>query len=87
MILFYLISGDHVILLVENTRFIVNPANLTKYSDTMLGRMFGMRVTQSLNKDAIELVRPNDKNEYMVADGLTSACFRVVLVNSNLFLN
>jgi hypothetical protein len=32
-----------VVLAVENTRFIVNPALLTAKADTMLGRMFAMR--------------------------------------------
>jgi len=38
-----------------------------------------MRVQQILNKDSIELVRPNEKNEYEVADGISSCCFKAIL--------
>ena len=54
---------------------------LVSKPDTMLGRMFGLRVQQSLNKDAIELVRPNERNEFEVAEGISSVCFRTILVN------
>ena len=42
------ISGDYVVLAVENTRFIVNPAVLTAKADTMLGRMFAMRARNAI---------------------------------------
>lgn len=73
-------NGDHVVLLVENTRFIVDPSVLVVKPDTMLGRMFNMRAQQSQNRDeGIQLVRPNDKNEYIVADGISSPVFRIIL--------
>lgn len=43
--------------------------------------MFNMRAQQSQNRDeGIQLVRPNDKNEYIVADGISSPVFRIILV-------
>jgi hypothetical protein len=36
-------NGDYVVLAVESSRFIVNPALLVAKPDTMLGRMFAMR--------------------------------------------
>lgn len=36
-------TGEHVALLVENTKFIVDPALLLANPDTMLGRMFALR--------------------------------------------
>lgn len=74
---FVFILGDRVTLLVENTRFIVDPALLIAKPDTMLGRMFTVRAQC---KDGAELVRPNDQNEYEVADGLSASCFRAILV-------
>jgi BTB/POZ domain-containing protein 10 len=62
-------------LLVENTRFIVDPSVLTAKPDTMLGRMFTLRQQQ----DKSDLVRPNDQDEYEVADGISSSCFRSIL--------
>ncbi|VDK83583.1 unnamed protein product [Onchocerca ochengi] len=69
-------NGDKVVLLVENTRFVVDPAVLIAKPDTMLGRMFTLRAQR---QDGVELVRPNDQNEYEVADGLSASCFRAVL--------
>ncbi|KAK6103973.1 hypothetical protein QQG55_14515 [Brugia pahangi] len=69
-------NGDKVVLLVENTRFVVDPAVLVAKPDTMLGRMFTVRAQR---QDGVELVRPNDQNEYEVADGLSASCFRAIL--------
>jgi len=71
-------NGDHVILLVENTRFIVDPQVLMNKPDTMLGRMFQMRNRASVG-EAIDLVRPNDRDEYEVADGMSACCFRAIM--------
>lgn len=73
-----LISGDHVVLLVENTRFIVNPSILMAKPDTMLGRMFTVRGRASAGEGS-NLVAPNDRNEYEVADGLSANCFQAIL--------
>ncbi|KAH7714167.1 K+ channel tetramerization protein [Aphelenchoides avenae] len=71
-------NGDHVILMVENTRFVVNPAVLVAKPDTMLGRMFTMRMRASPD-GGTDLVRPNERNEYEVAEGLSASCFRAIL--------
>ncbi|KAI6197462.1 BTB domain-containing protein [Aphelenchoides besseyi] len=67
-------NGSSVVLLVENTRFIVDPAVLTSKPDTMLGRMFTLR-----SHDKSDLVRPNDQDEFEVADGISANCFRAIL--------
>uniref|UniRef100_A0A915B004 BTB domain-containing protein n=1 Tax=Parascaris univalens TaxID=6257 RepID=A0A915B004_PARUN len=69
-------NGERVTLVVENTRFLVDPAMLTSKPDTMLGRMFSV-----LNQghEGAELVRPNEHNEYEVAEGLSSVCFKAIL--------
>ncbi|KAI1731105.1 BTB/POZ domain-containing protein [Ditylenchus destructor] len=79
-------NGENVVLAVENTRFVVNPAVLLAKPDTMLGRMFSIRMRNSASNssnesgsDPISLVRPNDRNEYEVADGLSANCFRIIL--------
>lgn len=69
-------NGSSVVLLVENTRFIVDPAILTAKPDTMLGRMFSLRAHQ---QDKADLVRPNEQNEFEVADGISAGCFRAIL--------
>ncbi|VDN50615.1 unnamed protein product [Dracunculus medinensis] len=68
-------NGDKVTLLIENTRFIVDPAVLIAKPDTMLGRMFSVRNQY----EGVELVQPNERNEYEVAEGLSSACFQAIL--------
>lgn len=73
-----------MILFVENTRFIVNPTLLISKPDTMLGRMFALKIRSSASSslnDGTELVRPNERNEYEVADGLSANCFGAILVN------
>ncbi|VDK79309.1 unnamed protein product [Litomosoides sigmodontis] len=69
-------NGDKVVLLVENTRFVIDPALLIAKPDTMLGRMFTVRTQR---QDGTELVRPNEHKEYEVADGLSASCFRAIL--------
>jgi len=67
--------------MVENTRFVVNPAVLVAKPDTMLGRMFTMRMRASPD-GGTDLVRPNERNEYEVAEGLSACCFRAILVRN-----
>ncbi|VDD90684.1 unnamed protein product [Enterobius vermicularis] len=69
-------NGDKVALLVENTRFLVDPNVLTAKPDTMLGRMFSVR---SKSHEGAELVRPNEHNEYEVAEGISAPCFQAIL--------
>jgi BTB/POZ domain-containing protein 10 len=72
-------NGDHVVLLVENTRFIVDPALLTAKPETMLGRMFQVKIRASTGDGTIDIVRPNEDNEYEVADGMSASYFRAIL--------
>lgn len=65
-------SDERVTLIVENTRFIVNPALFARRPDTMLAHMFGSSLEN-------HLTRPNERGEYKVADGLSAAVFRAIL--------
>ncbi|XP_043226815.1 BTB/POZ domain-containing protein 10-like [Amphibalanus amphitrite] len=63
-------SGDRVTLVVDHTRFIVDPSLFTREPNTMLGRMFS---------SGLEFVRTNERGEYNVAEGISSSVFRAVL--------
>nr|XP_027207259.1 BTB/POZ domain-containing protein 10-like isoform X1 [Penaeus vannamei] len=63
-------SDDRITLVVEGTRFIVDPAIFTAHPNTMLGRMFS---------SGLEFTHPNERGEYEVAEGFSSAVFRAVL--------
>lgn len=67
-------STDRFTLVVENTRFIVDPALFSAHPDTMLGRMFAP------TSGACLITRPNDRGEYEVADGVSATAFRAILV-------
>lgn len=69
-------SDRRITLVVENTRFIVNTELFVGHQDTMLGRMFG-----STNNCTSNLIRPNEKGEYNVADGISSNVFKAILVS------
>uniref|UniRef100_A0AAQ4PBX8 BTB (POZ) domain containing 10a n=1 Tax=Gasterosteus aculeatus aculeatus TaxID=481459 RepID=A0AAQ4PBX8_GASAC len=64
--------GERVTLIVDNTRFVVDPAIFTAQPNTMLGRMFGS------GRDT-NFTRPNEKGEFEVADGISSTVFRAIL--------
>lgn len=64
--------GERITLLVDDTRFVVDPELFRKHPNTMLGRMF----TSSL---AYNFTRPNERGEYEVAEGLSAAVFRAIL--------
>ncbi|XP_067356371.1 BTB/POZ domain-containing protein 10-like isoform X2 [Channa argus] len=64
--------GERVTLIVDNTRFVVDPAIFTAQPNTMLGRMFGS------GRD-YNFTRPNEKGEFEVADGISSTVFRAIL--------
>ncbi|CAI2332290.1 unnamed protein product [Caenorhabditis sp. 36 PRJEB53466] len=70
-------EGDKVCLLVDQTRFLVSQRLLTSKPDTMLGRMFSMRA--SCGDLGADLVSPNERDEFEVADGMTASCFRAIL--------
>ncbi|XP_071057443.1 BTB/POZ domain-containing protein 10 isoform X2 [Onthophagus taurus] len=63
-------SEDRVTLIVDNTRFVVDPAIFTAHPNTMLGRMFS---------SGIEYTHTNERGEYEVADGISAMVFRAIL--------
>ncbi|XP_061677613.1 BTB/POZ domain-containing protein 10-like isoform X2 [Syngnathoides biaculeatus] len=65
-------AGERVTLIVDNTRFVVDPAIFTAQPNTMLGRMFGSGRDNNFT-------RPNEKGEFEVADGISSTVFRAIL--------
>ncbi|XP_032844827.1 BTB/POZ domain-containing protein KCTD20 isoform X3 [Tyto alba] len=66
------VAPEKVTLVVDGTRFTVNPQIFTAHPDTMLGRMFGPGREYNFT-------RPNEKGEYEIAEGISSAVFRTVL--------
>ncbi|KAM6973386.1 BTB/POZ domain-containing protein 10-like [Aplochiton taeniatus] len=66
------VRGERITLVVDNTRFVVDPAIFTAQPSTMLGRMFGSGREHNFT-------RPNEKGEFEVADGIGSAVFRAIL--------
>ncbi|KAH9365313.1 hypothetical protein HPB48_019560 [Haemaphysalis longicornis] len=65
-------SDNRVTLIVDNTRFVVDPALFALKPDTMLARMFG----HSRNPYHM---RPNERGEYEIAGGLSAAAFGAIL--------
>ncbi|XP_068015562.1 BTB/POZ domain-containing protein KCTD20 isoform X2 [Melanerpes formicivorus] len=65
-------APEKVTLVVDGTRFAVNPQIFTAHPDTMLGRMFGPGREYNFT-------RPNEKGEYEIAEGISAAVFRTVL--------
>ena len=66
-------ADDAITILVECTRFIVNPAIFRSHPETMLGRMF------SLNSLASSITRPNERGEYEITENVSAPCFRAIL--------
>ncbi|XP_006025333.1 BTB/POZ domain-containing protein KCTD20 isoform X1 [Alligator sinensis] len=65
-------APEKVTLVVDGTRFVVNPQIFTAHPDTMLGRMFGPGREYNFT-------RPNEKGEYEIAEGISSTVFHTVL--------
>ncbi|XP_030635963.1 BTB/POZ domain-containing protein 10a isoform X2 [Chanos chanos] len=65
-------SSERVTLIVDNTRFVVDPCIFTAQPNTMLGRMFG-------SGREYNFTRPNEKGEFEVAEGISSTVFRAIL--------
>uniref|UniRef100_A0A8C2JTK9 BTB (POZ) domain containing 10b n=1 Tax=Cyprinus carpio TaxID=7962 RepID=A0A8C2JTK9_CYPCA len=65
-------TSEKVTLIVDNTRFVVDPSIFTAQPNTMLGRMFGSGREHNFT-------RPNEKGEYDVAEGISSTVFRAIL--------
>ncbi|XP_056643391.1 BTB/POZ domain-containing protein KCTD20 isoform X1 [Diorhabda sublineata] len=63
-------AEDRVTLVVDNTRFVVDPAIFTAHPNTMLGRMFS---------SSLEFTHTNERGEYEVADGIPASVFRAIL--------
>ncbi|XP_066257981.1 BTB/POZ domain-containing protein 10 [Euwallacea similis] len=62
-------NDDRVTLVVDSTRFVVDPALFVAHPNTMLGRMF----SSSLD------THPNERGEYEVAEGIPASVFRSIL--------
>ncbi|XP_051545837.1 BTB/POZ domain-containing protein 10a isoform X2 [Myxocyprinus asiaticus] len=65
-------TAERVTLIVDNTRFVVDPSIFTAQPNTMLGRMFGSGREHNFT-------RPNEMGEYEVAEGISSTVFRAIL--------
>ncbi|KAK0151705.1 BTB/POZ domain-containing protein 10 [Merluccius polli] len=65
-------TSERVTLIVDNTRFVVDPTIFIAQPNTMLGRMFGSGREHNFT-------RPNEKGEYEVAEGISSTVFRAIL--------
>ncbi|XP_051755190.1 BTB/POZ domain-containing protein 10 isoform X2 [Ctenopharyngodon idella] len=68
-------TSEKVTLIVDNTRFVVDPSIFTAQPNTMLGRMFGSGREHNFT-------RPNEKGEYEVAEGISCTVFRAILLIS-----
>nr|XP_014347454.1 PREDICTED: BTB/POZ domain-containing protein KCTD20 isoform X2 [Latimeria chalumnae] len=65
-------TPERVTLIVDNTRFVVDPNIFTAHPDTMLGRMFGPAREYNFT-------RPNEKGEYEIAEGISCTVFHAIL--------
>jgi hypothetical protein len=71
-------NSDRVTLVVDETRFVIDPQLFRAHPNTMLGRMFS-------TSWEISLV-PNERGEYEIANGISATIFRALLVRmKNLF--
>ena len=62
-------TSGSITLLVDDTRFIVDPEIFKQHSNTMLGRMFNSPLEN----------KPNERGEYAVAYGISSHIFKAIL--------
>ncbi|XP_078402989.1 BTB/POZ domain-containing protein 10-like isoform X4 [Cetorhinus maximus] len=65
-------ASERIVLIVDNTRFVVDPVIFAAHPDTLLGRMFTSGRENNVTK-------ANKKGEYEIAEGITSTVFRAVL--------
>ncbi|XP_071115472.1 BTB/POZ domain-containing protein 10-like [Haliotis cracherodii] len=65
-------KGERLTLVVDETRFVIDPELFRARPETMLGRMF----TSSLEN---KFTRPNERGEYEVAEGISATVFRAIL--------
>ncbi|XP_023335600.1 BTB/POZ domain-containing protein 10 [Eurytemora carolleeae] len=62
-------TDNKITLVVEDTRFVVNPSLFIAQPDTMLGRMFS----------GLDYIQPNNRGEYEIAEGTTASTFSAIL--------
>jgi len=65
-------NSDRVTLVVDETRFVIDPQLFRIHANTMLGRMFSSSWETSLV--------PNERGEYEIANGISATIFRALLV-------
>jgi hypothetical protein len=65
-------NSDRVTLVVDETRFVIDPQLFRAHPNTMLGRMFSTSWETSLV--------PNERGEYEIANGISATIFRALLV-------
>ena len=70
-------TSDRVTLVVDETRFVIDPQLFRAHPNTMLGRMFSSSWETSLIS--------NERGEYELGKGISATIFRALLVE-NLFL-
>lgn len=63
-------SEERVTLVVDGTRFIVDPVLFTAHPNTFLGCMFS---------SGLDYSHPNERGEYELAEGISATVFRAVL--------
>ncbi|XP_055686955.1 BTB/POZ domain-containing protein 10 isoform X2 [Lutzomyia longipalpis] len=64
------ILEERITLVVDNSRFVIDPTLFTAHPNTMLGRMFS---------SGINFMHPNERSEYEVAEGISASVFRIIL--------
>jgi BTB/POZ domain-containing protein 10 len=64
-------NSDRVTLVVDETRFVIDPQLFRAHPNTMLGRMFSTSWETSLI--------PNERGEYEIANGISATIFRALL--------
>lgn len=69
-------NQDRVTLVVDETRFVIDPQSFRAHPNTMLGRMFSSSWETSLV--------PNERGEYEIANGISASIFRALLVSYSL---
>lgn len=66
-------NADRVTLVVDDTRFVIDPQLFRAHPNTMLGRMFSASWETSLVA--------NERGEYEIANGISATIFRALLVS------
>ena len=69
-------NSDRVTLVVDETRFVIDPQLFRTHPNTMLGRMFSTSWETSLIS--------NERGEYEIADGISATIFRALLVKNHI---